>query len=112
MFKDVQHSLMRMLNSQKISILYKRIHKFEAMKSNPQRFFFFIKIEKLFTKFLWNFKGQEQSRQYNINLRSEYMTYKVLRHKSLKFKNLGVQTQIGIQLIEKQNLNILGIVFK
>ena len=111
MFKDVQHSLMRMLNSQKISILYKRIHKFKAMNLNPQRFFF-IKIEKLFTKFLWNFKGQEQSRQYNINLRREYMTYKVLRHKSLKFKNLGVQAWIGIQLIEKQNLNILDIIFK
>ena len=36
---------MRMLNSQKISILYKRIHKFKAMKSNPQRFFFSLKLK-------------------------------------------------------------------
>ena len=32
---------MRMLNSQKISILYKWIYKFKAMKSNPQSFSFF-----------------------------------------------------------------------
>ena len=62
----------------------------QSNEIKPTKFFIFIKIEKFFTKFLWNFKGQELSRQYNINLRREYMTYKGLRHKSLKFKNLSV----------------------